>query len=118
MTKAWEEWVAQEKDLVQHQSSLLDRAVAGDLSEEAFNAELRDYWMNGMIGRGYVLGSEMFGAIYTAFGKAGAVSVMRDPRQLFEMYNKALDAKPDLLKSCVRIPDKTVREALTIGQNH
>ena len=103
---------------MQHQAALLDRAVAGNLTEDAFNTELRDYWMNGIIGRAYVLGSEMFGAIYAAFGKAGALSAMQDPRQLFQMYNEALDTKPDLLKRCVRIPDKTVKQALTIGRNH
>jgi len=118
VTKVWDEWVTQEEDLVQHQAALLDRAMAGSLTEDAFNTELRDYWLNGATGRAYVLGSEMFGAIYAAFGKAGALSVMQDPRQLFQMYNQALDAKPDLLKRCVRIPDKTVRQALTIGRNH
>jgi hypothetical protein len=118
ITKGWDDAVAQEEELVQHQAALLDRAVAGNLTEDAFNTELRDYWMNGIIGRAYVLGSEMFGAIYAAFGKAGALSAMQDPRQLFQMYNEALDTKPDLLKRCVRIPDKTVKQALTIGRNH
>ena len=118
MTKAWDDRVSQEEELVQHQAALLDRAVAGSLTEDAFNTELRDYWLNGTIGRAYVLGSEMFGAIYAAFGKAGALSAMQDPRQLFQMYNEALDMKPDLLKRCVRIPDKTVKQALTIGRNH
>lgn len=118
ITKGWDDGVAQEEELVQHQAALLDRAVAGNLTEDAFNTELRDYWMNGIIGRAYVLGSEMFGAIYAAFGKAGALSAMQDPRQLFQMYNEALDTKPDLLKCCVRIPDKTVKQTLTIGRNH
>jgi Putative zinc dependent peptidase (DUF5700) len=118
VTQAWDEWVGQEKDLVQHQAALLDRAVAGSLTDDAFNTELRDYWLNGALGRAYVLGSEMFGAIYAAFGKAGALSAMQNPRKLFQMYNKALDAKPDVLKRCVRIPDRTVKQALSIGRDH
>ncbi len=63
-----------------------------------------------------LLGSEMFGAIYAAFGKAGALSVMQNPQQLFKIYNDAIDAKPDLLKRCIRTPERTVRQALSIGQ--
>ena len=118
MTRAWDDGVAQEEELVQHQAALLDRAMAGNLSEDAFNAELRDYWLNGAIGRAYVLGSEMFAAIHAAFGKAGALLAMQDPRQFFQMYNEALNAKPVLLKRCIRMPDKTVKQALAIGRNH
>lgn len=118
LTKVWDGYVAEEEELVQHQAALLDRAVTGNLTEDAFNTELREYWLNGAIGRAYVLGSEMFGAIYTAFGKSGALSAMRNPRQIFGTYNEALDVKPELLKRCVRIPNKTVRQALAIGRDH
>jgi Putative zinc dependent peptidase (DUF5700) len=118
LAKAWDSYVAEEEELVQHQAALLDRAVTGNLTKDAFNTELREYWLNGGIGRAYVLGSEMFGAIYTAFGKTGAISVMQNPRRIFQMYNEALDAKPDLLKRCVRIPNKTVRQALAIGRDN
>ncbi len=118
MTKAWDDRVADEEDVIQHQSTLLDHAVAGSLTEDAYNTELREYWLNGMIGRAYVLGSELFGAIYAAFGKAGVLSAMQNPQQLFRMYDEALDAKPGLLERCVRIPDKTVKQALAIGHAH
>jgi Putative zinc dependent peptidase (DUF5700) len=117
MSKAWNELIPDEEDFVEHQAALLDRAVSGRLTEEALNAQLRDYWLNGVIGRAYVLGAEMFGAIYAAFGKPGALSVMEDPRLLFQMYNRALDAEPDLLRRCPRIPDRTVKQALTIGRS-
>jgi hypothetical protein len=118
LAKAWEDKVAQEEQMVQHQAALLDRAVTGRLTEDAFNKELRDYWLNDAVGRAYVLGSDMFGAIYAAFGKAGVLSAMQDPRRLFQLYNAALDAKPDVLKRCVRFPDKTVKQALTVGGGH
>ena len=101
--------------MVRRQAALLDRAVAGTLSEDDFNAELRDYWLNGTLGRAYVLGSEMFGAIYAAHGKEGVFAVMQDPRQLFRSYNQALDEKPELLKRCVRMPEKAVKQSLAIG---
>ena len=114
MTKSWNAHLANEAELVQHQSELLDRALSGELTEEAFNADLRDYWLSGTIGRAYVLGAEMFGAIYFAFGKERVFIAMKDPRRLFALYNEALDAKPALGR-CVRVPEQTVKQALAIG---
>ena len=77
---------------------------------------MREYSLNGVVGRAYVLGAEMFGAIYTAFGKDGVFVAMQDPRRLFERYNAALDAEPERLKQAVRIPEKAVAQALAIGE--
>jgi hypothetical protein len=119
MTKAWDDSVAQEEELLAASGGIArPRGGWQPVTEDVFNTELREYWLNGLIGRAYVLGSEMFGAIYAAFGKAGVLSAMQNPRQLFQRYNEALDAKPDLLKRCVPIPDKTVRQALIIGRDH
>jgi hypothetical protein len=118
MTKAWADGVSEEETLVQRQADLLDRAVAGKLTQDEFNNELKNYWLNGTIGRAYVLGAEMFGAIYAAFGKDAVLSVMQDPRQFFKLYDAAIDAKPELLKRCVRIPDKAVKQALAIRKAH
>ena len=57
----------------------------------------------------------MFGAIFLAFGKKGVFTAMQDPRKLFGLYNSALDARPDALKRCVRVPDASVKKALDIG---
>jgi hypothetical protein len=113
---AWNEHGAAEEEILKHQAELLDKALAGQLTEEAFNKDLREYWLNGVVGRGYVLGSEMFGAIYTAYGKKGVFSAIQDPRQLFKLYNAALDSKPKLLRRSVRVPEKTVKQALAIGR--
>jgi len=118
LAKAWDERVAQEEELVQHQAALLDRAVAGKLTENEFNTELREYWLSGAVGRAYVLGADMFGAIYVAFGKEGVFSAIQDPRQLFRLYDAALDAKPEALMRGVRIPEKAVKQALAIGGGH
>lgn len=115
LVKDWNNGVAQEEDMVQHQTASLDKAFAGELTQNEFDTELRDYWLNGVVGRAYVLGSEMFGAIYTAFGKEAVFFAIQDPRRLFELYDAALDAKPEALKRCVRIPDKAVKQALAIG---
>jgi Putative zinc dependent peptidase (DUF5700) len=115
LTQSWKALVADEAELVKHQATLLDRALAGDLSEEAFNADLRDYWLSGAVGRAYVIGAEMFGAINLAFGKDAVFTAMRDPRRLFSLYNAALDAKPQALARCVRVPEAAARKALAIG---
>jgi hypothetical protein len=57
----------------------------------------------------------MFGAIYVAFGKEKVFVAMKDPRQLFSLYNAALDAKPEVLAGCVRVPERAVKKALAIG---
>jgi hypothetical protein len=118
MTKAWEDRVSEEESLVQRQADMLDRAASGKLTQDEFNNELKDYWLNGAIGRAYVLGSEMFGAIYAAFGKDAVLSVMQDPRRFFRLYNAAIDSKPALLNRCARMPEKAVKQALAIRETH
>jgi hypothetical protein len=115
LTRSWKAHVANEAELVEHQVKMLDRALAGDLTEEQLNADMREYWLNGTVGRAYVIGSEMFGAIYVAFGKEKVFEAMRDPRRLFSLYNAALDAKPAVLGSCVRVPERAANQALAIG---
>jgi hypothetical protein len=117
LAKAWNDFIAEEEEIMQHQTALLNKALAGELTQEAFNTELREYWLNGVVGRAYILGSEMLGAIYAAFGKEGVFDAIRDPRRLFELYNAALDAKPEVLKRCVRVPDNAVKQALAIGRD-
>lgn len=112
---AWNEHVKREEEMVKRQSELLDSAIKGDLTQEAFDRELREYWLNGAVGRAYVLGADMFGAIYLAFGKKGVFQVLKDPRKFFYLYNRALDVKPRELRRCVRVPTKTVMQALALG---
>jgi hypothetical protein len=114
LAQAWTAYVEEEPDIARHQASLLEQAAAGKLTNEDLDEDMREYWLNGAIGRAYVLGSEMFGAIYTAFGKQGVFTAMQDPRQLFALYNKAIDTKPEALSRCVRIPVQAVAEALAI----
>lgn len=117
LTTGWKAHVANEAELVRHQVEMLDRALAGQLSEEALGTDMRDYWLNGKVGRAYVIGAEMFGAIYVAFGKEKVFEAMKDPRRLFSLYNAALDAKPAVLGACVRVTDRAVKQALSIGMH-
>ena len=115
LAAAWKERVGEEAAILDHQVSLLARALEGRLTEEAFASELRDYWLSGSVGRAYVLGADMFAAIYLAFGKARVLSVMEDPTTLFESYNAALAARPEILGRCPRVPDVAVAQALALG---
>ena len=59
LTKAWNDRVTEEEEMMQHEAALLDKTLAGKLTEQEFDTELRDYWLNGVIGRAYVIGSEL-----------------------------------------------------------
>jgi hypothetical protein len=113
---AWMARVEEEPAMFAHMAQLLDRAVRDSLSQEQLDAEMREYWFEGMIGRAYVFGSEMLGAIHFAFGRDSVFAAVEDPRRMFQLYNRALDARPDTLRRCVRMPDRTVSQALAIGR--
>src|SRR5262249_15052234 len=113
-TKSWNERVAEEEDMVQHQAVLLDRAVAGTLSEDAFNSELGGYWLDGSLGRGHRLGSGMFSAPHATGSKKGGSSRYSGPPPLFRSDNQAIEEKPELLKGCVRMAESAVKQSLAI----
>jgi hypothetical protein len=116
LNAAWDALVLEEPAIFEHLIASLEKASSGSLSEEDFQTEIRTYWLNGFIGRDYFLGCELFGAIFHAFGKKGVFAAMRDPRKLFELYDRALDAKPEILGRCFRIPESAVQTALAIGR--
>ncbi len=116
LAAAWDALVPEEPAMFERLIALLDRASSGALSDEDLQAEISAYWLNGFIGRAYFLGSELFGAIYHAFGKESVFAAMCDPRKLFELYDQALDAKPKMLGRCFRIPESAVKRALAIGR--
>jgi hypothetical protein len=116
LEEAWNRNVAAEEEILERQVAMLSKALAGALTETELHRELNDYWLSGLVGRAYVLGAEMFGAIYLAHGRSGVFSAMADPRKLFALYNSALDARPKELRRCVRVPQAAVEMALGIGR--
>ncbi len=116
LVAAWQARVREEPQIVDHMAGLLDRAVRGALSQDQLEADMRDYWLEGAIGRAYVLGSEMFGAIYLGLGRKAVFAAIEDPRRLFQLYDQALDKRSDLLGRCVRMPERAVEQALAIGK--
>ena len=116
LVKLWKERLPEEEEMVRRQSELLAKAVSGELTSEALSAGMRDYWLNGMIGRAYVLGTDMLSAIDLAFGKKGVFEVLQDPRRFFQMYNAAIAKEPKALAHCVPFPETAVKQALAIGR--
>jgi hypothetical protein len=112
----WKNYTSEEPDIFNRVIAVFEKLYSGGMTAEDLNTEARTYWLSGLKGRAYFLGSELFGAVYHAFGKDGSFAAMRDPRKLFGLYNEAIEKKPDLLGSCCRIPESTVEHALAIGQ--
>lgn len=115
LAAAWLARVEEEPAIFAHMERLLDRAARDSLSQDQLDAELREYWFEGAIGRGYVFGSEMLGAIHFAFGRDSVFAAIEDPRRMFPLYNRALDARPDSLRRCVRLSDRAVAQSMRIG---
>lgn len=112
---AWAARVAEEPEMFAHMAELLDRASRHALTADELNSDIGGYWLAGSIGRAYVFGSEIFAAIHLAFGRRGVLEAIEDPRRLFQLYDAALDRRPDALGRCVRMPGATVAQALAIG---
>lgn len=115
LASAWKKLLPEEEDMIRHQTLMLKRAIAGELTQDDFDRDLREYWLNGPIGRAYVLGADMLGAIYVSFGKGGVFRAFRDPRQFFRLYNDAISRKPRVLAACTRFPHEAVKLALSVG---
>lgn len=113
----WEEFTGREAEIFERLAATFEKALAGTLGREEMDVELRDFWLGGLIGAAYFAGAEMLGAIYHGFGKEGCFEAMRDPRRLFDLYDRAILAKPDLLSACPRLPAETIRRALGIGSS-
>jgi hypothetical protein len=112
----WEEYTRDEPEIFEKLVTTFNRAADGDLTEAELKEEMGGYWIAGMMPRNYFVGSEILGAIYFGFGKAGCFDVMRDPRKMFDYYNRALDKRGDVLGNCPRIPDAAAARALSIGK--
>lgn len=113
--QVWRTYTAEERQIFQRMVATFETAFRGEFSEEDLDKDMRDYWLAGPKGPAYFAGSELYGAIYTAFGNEGLFAAMRDPRKTFQLYRDALKAKPELLHDCPEIPEAAAQHALSIG---
>lgn len=113
----WQKYTDRGPELFARMVATFDSTYAGLLSEEDLRLEMGQYWLQGYISPVYYVGADLFGAVYFGHGKEGAFTAMRDPRQLFRLYDEALKRKPRLLGGCYAIPDSTVAHALAIGRH-
>jgi len=118
--RAWmDEWnrlTGIEDELFHKLADTFDRAYAGDMTEEELNREIRDFWLKGFVQPLYFVGSELFGAIYYGFGREACFDAMRDPRLIFDLYNRSLQRRPERLGKCPAIPASTAENARLLGQ--
>jgi hypothetical protein len=117
--KLWHAYTKGEDEMFKRFVSLFEDAYAGKLTEEQYNKETSDYWQNSHkypLPPYYFFGSELFGAIYLGLGKDACFEAIRDPRLIFDYYDKALDSRKDILGKCPRIPRETVEHALRLGK--
>jgi len=113
----WEKYTASADEIFKRMTESFEKAYGGNLTDKEVDDEMRNYWFFGIMGPAYFVGSELFGAIYHGFGKKGCFRAMRDPRNMFDLYNKSIEKKPQLLSKCPKIPELTVKHALTIGSS-
>lgn len=112
----WENYTMQEPEMFSRLVSTFERAFSGQMTEKDLTKEMKEYWFTGgVVYPVYFVGSELFGAIYIGMGKEAAFEAMKNPRRMFELYNKAIDRRPDILKDCPKIPETSVKNALLIG---
>jgi hypothetical protein len=113
----WRKYSSEERQLFDRLVSTFESAYSGKMSDDELQKEISQFWLNGYISPVYFVGSEIFGAIYHAYGKDGLFTALKDLRQVFPLYNNALKRRQELLGSCYVIPDKTVQNALRIGRH-
>lgn len=113
--KWWQQYTLEEPALFLRLVSTFEKVYAGSLSGPELQTEISKFWLKGFISPVYFVGSELFGAIYQAYGKEGVFEAMKDFRKLFLLYNNAIKAKPGILGRCYALPDSTIRHAGTIG---
>ena len=110
----WQQYTANLTRIFGQMETMFMDIHNGKMSEEAYDEQMRKYWITGMIGRNYFIGSEIFGAIYHGLGKEAAFDAIRDPRRMFDLYNRAVGMKPDLLGACPTLSAETVKCALDL----
>lgn len=115
--KDWNIYATKESEIIERLISIFERAYNGQLTDSELDSEINQFRENvNVVSPFLFIGSELYGAVYYGFGKEGLFTVMRDPRQLFFLYNKAILSNPGKLSRCIRIPDEATYHALQIGK--
>jgi len=113
----WQRWSDQEPALFARLFATFDSAYAGQLSREDLRVEQGAFWLAGYTSPVYFVGAELYGAVWFGGGKPALFAAMKDPRELFRLYDRALAARHDVLGGCVAIPDSTAAHAHAIGRH-
>lgn len=86
----WNSYTKNEKELFNQFEDDFQKIYSGVFNSDSIQARRSSYWLSGQKGRAYFIGAELFGAIYSAFGKKTMFYVMEEPRLLLKYYNRAI----------------------------
>lgn len=110
----WKEYTSKEQEIFKRFVSTFEKLYQGKMTQYELESEINNYWLAGLKGPAYFLGSELFGAIYYGFGKEGSFAAMENPEEMLDLYNKALKKKPEILNNCFVIPDTVIQHSLAL----
>lgn len=90
ITNIWDSYTKTEKELFSQFEADFQKIYSGVFNSDSIQARRANYWLSGQKGRAYFIGAELFGAIYSAFGKKTMFSVMEEPKLVLKYYNRAI----------------------------
>ena len=85
----WKQYTVREEEIFSEFVADFKKINDGLYSMDSISSRFV-YWLSGYKGRAYFVGSELYGAVYSAFGRETAFSAMIDPTRLFNLYNQAI----------------------------
>ena len=101
----WKEFTANEKQLFRAFVEDFKKIFDGIYSTDSIQSRFV-YWLSGYKGKAYFIGSELYGGVYSAFGKQIALETITNPIQLFKLYNQAVQKRK---LNCPSLPEWLVR---------
>jgi hypothetical protein len=86
----WQTYTRQEKTIFKEFERDFQKIYQKKYNLDSIQKRIQTYWLNGKKGRAYFLGSELYGAVYQAFGKAKTLEMIEKPHLLLKTYNRAV----------------------------
>jgi len=103
--KIWSEYSLQEEEMFRVFEEDFRKIYDGTYTKDSIQSRMLHYWLSGGKGRAYFLGSELFGAIYQAFGRQQLFYTMENPRYLLRNYNNAINKLGKKLKKKILLSE-------------
>lgn len=91
--KVWSAYTKNEQQIFDSLVADFEKIFDGLYNKDSVQNRMKNYWLTGYKGRAYFIGSELYGAVYLAFGKETTLSAIEKPQRLPSLYNRALQKK-------------------------